>query len=390
MIPLFKVFMSKDIINPVNEKLLSGYITQGSSVDQFEKELSKYLEKEYVLTLNSATAGLTLALRLLKGKNNIDPSNYQQEICTKHDTVLTPALTCFATTAAILANGMKIKWLDVDPETCNVNLDDLKNKLSNSTKVIYLVHWGGRPIDYDKLEEVLEYSLERFGFKPFVVEDCAHAFGAKYNNKRIGYKDGIQVYSFQAIKHLTTVDGGAITLPNQEMYDRCKLLRWYGIDRDKRNFNKKDFRLENNIEEWGYKFHMNDINATIGLNNLPHINKLLEISRKNEQYYNENLKDLKGVKILKINPKIESANWLYTIFVENKTNFIKYMEENGVMTSQVHNRNDTNSSVKQFISKLPELDKVEKELVCIPVGWWVTKNDRELIVNLIKEFSLKN
>ena len=108
----------------------------------------------------------------------------------------------------------------------------------------------------------------------------AHSFGAEYNGKKIGNNNNICVFSLQAIKHLTTGDGGLITLPNKELYDRAKLLRWYGIDRDKRNYKGKDFRLENDIVESGYKFHMNDINATIGLYNLPHIPELLEKNRK--------------------------------------------------------------------------------------------------------------
>ena len=96
-----------------------------------------------------------------------------------------------------------------------------------------------------------------------VVEDCAHAFGAEYNGKKLSNHGNICVYSTQAIKHLTTGDGGIITLPNEKLYNRCKLLRWFGIDRDKRNFKGKDFRLEHDIAEYGYKYHMNDINATI-------------------------------------------------------------------------------------------------------------------------------
>ena len=384
MLSLFKVFMSEDVIKPLNETLLSGFITQGPRVEEFETALKQYIGNPYVLTLNSATAGLTLALRLLKNKD--------ERFCwpgfdEKEDIVLTPALTCFATTAAILANNVNIRWLDVDPKTTNIDLNDLKNKLSEKTKVIYVVHWGGTPVDLDGLKELQDYSFEKFGFRPMIVEDCAHAFGAEYNGKKIGNSENICVFSLQAIKHLTTGDGGVITLPNEILYDRCKLLRWYGIDRDKRNYGGKDFRLENDITEYGYKFHMNDINATIGLYNLPHMDGLLEKNRANAAYFDEELKGVDGIELMVNNPKSKSAYWLYTIRVLNnkKYEFMEKMKDVGIMTSQVHNRNDINSCVEDYKESLPNLDFVEKELVCIPVGWWLTEENLKQIVKNIKD-----
>jgi len=388
MIPLFKVFMSEDVLKPVNDVLMSGQITQGVQVDKFETNLQNYLDNPYVLTLNSATAGLTLALRLLKNK---DDSFGWPGFNDETDIVLTPALTCFATTAAVLANNVNIRWLDVDLESANINFIDLKKKLSAETKVIYIVHWGGNPVDLDSLKEVQDYSYERFGFRPMIVEDCAHAFGAEYNNHKIGSKHtgNICVFSLQAIKHLTTGDGGIITFPNKILYERCKLLRWYGIDRDKRNYKKKDLRLENNIVEYGYKFHMNDLNATIGIYNLPHINHLLEKNRTNAYYFDSHIDNL-NIVLMKNNVKCNSAYWLYSIRVINghKEQFIQYMKDSEIFVSQVHNRNDIHSCVEQYKDNLnlTNLDILEKELVCIPVGWWLIQANLEYMVNTINNF----
>ena len=241
-ISLFKVFMSEDVIKPLNDVLMSGQLTQGEKVEQFEEQLRNYLNNPYVLTLNSATAGLTLAIRLLKDKS--ETMNWPG-FDDSSDIVLTPALTCFATTAAVLANNVNIRWLDVDVSTANISLKDIKLKLNEKTKVIYLVHWGGNPVDLDELDNICEDHKKKYGFKPFVVEDCAHSFGAEYNgvkigSARLGKDNHMCIFSLQAIKHLTTGDGGLITLPNEELYDRCKLLRWYGINRDKRNVKGKD------------------------------------------------------------------------------------------------------------------------------------------------------
>jgi dTDP-4-amino-4,6-dideoxygalactose transaminase len=379
---LFKVFMSPDVIEPLNKVLLSGQLTQGKQVEAFESKLKEYLQNPYVLTLNSATAGLTLALRLLKNKDALP--NWPG-FNDKEDIVLAPALTCFATTAAVLANNVKIRWLDVDLETANIYLEDVKNKLNEKTKVIYLVHWGGNPVDLDELDKICEQHRENYGFKPVVVEDCAHSFGAEYNGKKLGSNKNICVFSLQAIKHLTTGDGGIITLPTANLYERCKLLRWYGINRDKRNYKGKDFRLENDILEYGYKFHMNDINATIGLYNLPHIDELLRKNRVNGKYLDVHLKDYSGIKLMKNNQKCNSAYWLYTIRILNgkKQEFMDKMKDAGIMTSQVHNRNDINSCVKEFEEELPNLDILENELVCIPVGWWLTFKDLNYIITKI-------
>jgi dTDP-4-amino-4,6-dideoxygalactose transaminase len=388
ILPLFKVFMSEDVLKPLNAVLMSGQITQGSQVELFETALKEYIGNPYILTLNSATAGLTLALRLLKNKDERFNWNGFDE---NNDIVLTPALTCFATTASILANNVNIQWLDVDIETVNIDLNDLKRKLNKNTKVIYLVHWGGYPVDLDRLRELQEYSLQRFGFKPMIVEDCAHAFGAEYNGDKIGGKGSegnVCIFSLQAIKHLTTGDGGFITLPNEYLYDRCKLLRWYGIDRDKRNYKGKDLRLENDIVEYGYKFHMNDINATIGLYNLPHIPELLRKNRENAAYFDEQLKNVEGIQLMNNNKKCNSAYWLYSIRVLNdkKQEFMDKMKEVGIITSQVHNRNDINSCVKEFQETLPNLNFLEKELVCIPVGWWLSEDDLKYIIKSIKNY----
>ncbi len=374
-IPLFKVFMNKDVMTPLEKTLMSGYITQGSRVSEFEKELSEYLEIPYLLTLNSATSGLTLALRLL-GVNRDE------------DVVLTPALTCFATTASILSYGVSIRWIDTDPNTGNVSIPDIKSKLTEKTKVIYVVHWGGTPVDLDELDQVLEDHKQIYGFKPSVVEDCAHAFGAKYNNKSLGNHGNICVYSTQAIKQLTTGDGGIITLPTKEMYDRCKLLRWYGIDRDNRSYSKKDFRLENDIVEWGYKFHMNDISATIGLSNLKVIeDEVLKKNKGNAKFLKNSIKN-EAIQLLTTPEKSESADWLFTIKILNgrKQEFIDYMLSKQIMVSQVHNRNDVNTCVESFQSPLPNLDVLEKQIVCIPVGWWLTEENREYIVKCVNEF----
>ena len=379
-IPLFKVFMSETAGPAVTEILNSGYIGQGSKVEEFESQLRNYFNHDYCLTLNSATSGLHLALHLLKKPFTSRASTW--EGLKLGDEVLTSPLTCTATNFPILANGLNIKWVDVDPTTMNMCLTDLERKITSRTKVILLVHWGGYPLDLDKVKEIQNRAKEMYGFKPAVIEDCAHSFGSAYKGKKIGTHGNICVFSFQAIKHITTVDGGLIILPHQELYNRAKLLRWYGIDRES---NRKDFRCEADIPEWGFKFHMNDVCATVGIENIKHASQILEAHTDNAAFYDEKLAGLPGVTLLARNSYFNSAFWLYTMRVERRDDFIAAMKERGIATSRVHERNDKHTCVQEYVSMLPNLEKVVKDMVCIPGGWWVTPEDRQYVVDAIKE-----
>ena len=374
-IPLFKVYMNNNL-EYVTNVLVSGMVTQGKKVEEFEEKLKKYFNYPYLLTLNSATSGLTLAYRLLDLKPGIDK-------------VISTPLTCFATNASILANNLDIIWADTDQHTCNIDLEDVKKKINSNTKVLSFVHWGGNPVNLDKVQELREYALEKFEIDLKVVEDCAHAFGTELNYKKLGTHGNICVFSLQAIKHLTTGDGGLIFLPNEEMYKRAKLLRWFGIDRERRSLPGSDFRLEPDISEHGYKFHMNDINASIGLVNLPNIENILEKCRSNAKFYKENLNNLGSIQLFEEVKDSNPSYWIYTlkILYNRKNEFLQYMKFKGIVVSQVHARNDRHSCLEKYISKLPNLDLLENQIVSIPVGWWITEEQRNYIVECIKEFS---
>jgi dTDP-4-amino-4,6-dideoxygalactose transaminase len=379
MIPLFKVFMNPDAKKDVGTVLDSGYIGQGPKVDEFEYKLKEVFDNDFVLTTNSATSAEHLALYLLK------KSRDGWKGLNDGDEVLATPLTCTATNFPILANNFKLKWVDVDLETLNMDLDDLARKITPTTKAIMLVHWGGYPVDLDRVKEIQKEAYRIYGFKPAILEDCAHAFGSKYKGNPIGSHGNLCTFSFQAIKHLTSVDGGALVLPHEELYTRGKLLRWYGINRET---NQKDFRCESDIKEWGFKFHMNDINATIGMSNLSVVEKeVVQKHKDNAKYYNNHLKNIPGVTLLKNEKGWESAYWIYTIKVDNRDSFMNFMKEKEIVVSRVHERNDLHTCVREYSSLLPNLEKVVNEMICIPVGWWVSNKDRKYIVDSIKEWS---
>ena len=392
-IPLFKVFMAPTAKEKVGEVLDSGYIGQGPKVEEFEKQLGEYFGNKKVVTVNAGTSALHLALHLLKKPKEDWVKNEYQHVAFSNqnwpgiqegDEVLATALTCTASNWPIVANGLKIKWVDIDPTTLNMDLEDLKRKITPKTKAIIGVHWGGYPLDLDKIKDIQNVFRNKHNWAPVLIEDGAHSIGTKYKSKYLGNHGNFVMNSLQAIKHITSIDGGILYCPHNELYERAKLVRWYGIDRNPKG--RTDFRCEDDIKEWGFKFHMNDVCATVGIENFKHLDDIVNKHKENAAYYDENLKDINGVTLLKREDGFESAFWIYTLLVDDRNSFYKYMEECKITVSQVHARNDEHSCMADFKSELPNLDKTIGNIVSIPVGWWVTNEEREYIVDCIRKW----
>jgi len=362
MIPLFKVAMSRRVEAPVIETLYSGYIGQGSKVNEFEKVLGETFSNPRVLTTSAGTHALHLALRL----SNIGPG----------DEVITTPLTCTATNMPILMQGADIVWADVNTDF-NIDHVSVQEKITEKTKAIICMHWGGYPCDLSELRDISKRH------KIPLIEDAAHSFLSNYKGSLIGeceYSD-FTMFSFQAIKHLTTIDGGALFCKRDVDYQRGKLLRWYGINRESL---RRDMRCEEEILEYGYKYHMNDICATIGLNNFELVDDNVEKCRDNALFYEKELEGVDGVTITQHKDDRLSSYWLFTIMVEDRTSFAYKMGSKGIHVSRVHERNDKHEFSKKFRCDLPKLDSFIDNMICIPVGWWVTKEDREYIIEEIK------
>ena len=372
MIPLLKVpTMADDVSAAISEVLASGFIGQGPRVAAFEDALRERIGNPCLATVNSGTSGLHLALHLAAGQaaDAEDPGE-----------VLSTPLTMVATNWVILANKLRIRWVDVDPSTLNVDLDDLAGKISPATRAIMVVHFAGYPVNLARLTEILDQAEARIGFRPRVIEDCAHAWGATYDGKPLGNHGNIAVFSFQAIKHLTCGDGGLVVLPDDDLARRARRARWFGIDRDApgRGLMAAD------IAEWGFKFHMNDINAAIGLANLAKADNIVRRHRDNAAFYDSELAGIPGLELTQRAPGHRSSFWIYPLLVENRDGFIKRMTEAGITVSPAHERNDAHSCVREFRASLPGLDHVAERLVCIPVGSWVSDADRQHIAGTVK------
>lgn len=366
-IPLFKVFFDESAVQAAAEVLRCGFIGQGPRVEAFEKDLREWMTSPYILTLNSGTSALHLALRL----SGVGPDTE----------VITTPMTCMATNVPIPANGAKLVWADINPKTGNICPKSVAEKITKKTKAVICVDWGGYPCDLAELKAV----TEKHGIK--LIEDGAHAFGATYRKQLVGGIADFTCFSLQAIKHVTTVDGGLLVCSNEEDYKRGKLLRWYGIDREGP---RTDFRCEEDVLEYGYKFHMNDVTAAIGSAQLKFAKKILGAHRANASYYNERFQSVSGagrIQLLDYQSDRVSSYWLYTFRVAARTEFMHFMKAKGVVVSQVHARNDQHTVFRDSRASLPGVDEFSVEQVSIPVGWWLTESQRTKIADAVLEYA---
>ena len=361
MIPLFKPYMSEDCINSLSEIFEKGALTEGEFSDKFEKSFSEYIGNENAVLTNSGTSALHLSAILCGLKEG--------------DEVITTSMTCMATNEPFHNMGIKLKFADVDIDTGNICPKSVKNNVTDKTKAIIVVHWAGQPVDLDAIQKI----AEEFNLK--VIEDAAHALGSEYHGAKIGNHSDFVCFSFQAIKHLTCGDGGALLCKSEKDASRARKIRWFGLDRKY----KGKSRWDQDIEESGYKYHMNNINASIGLNNLKDINFIISSHINNSCYYDSNINNNK-IKKMKKPKKTLSSSWIYSILVEDREGFVSYMKSKNIAADRVHVRNDQYSVFGGKDKNLKNLEIFDNQLVNIPVGWWLTSDNIEYIVKTINSY----
>lgn len=373
MIPLFKVAMSDAAPLFVGKVLRSGFIGQGPEVEKFEDALWSVLPTNFArpVSTNSCTSAIHMVLTHL----GIGPG----------DEVITTPMTCVATNAPILAVGAKIVWADVDVMTGLIDPHSVASKITDRTRAIIGVDWTGRRAPYKRLKQIASVG------NIAVIQDAAH--GPLFNDAYFEeYNRGDYVcFSFGPIKHLTSGVGGAVVPPSMPVGDALRKLRWYGLDRT----SSQDFRCAQDIVKPGMNWHMNDINAAIGMANLP--NMLENISKHWGNAY-EMHRRFKTV----LSPKLdnESNYWVYPILLsseETRTNFKKHLEDLGIMASQVHARNDKHTGYIPSpilghaypVSPLPGVDYFDTHQINIPCGWWLSASDVDRIVAAVNSFEDK-
>ena len=280
----------------VSDTLDGRWIGQGPKVEQFEPAFrSRFGLEGPCVAVGSGTDALHLAFLLAGIKRG--------------DEVLTPVFTCAATNIPLLYIGADIRFVDIDPGTLNISVADLRSKISARTKAIVCVHYGGLPCDMEAIRAIAaEHSIP-------VIEDAAQALGASYDGESIGKSSDFAAFSFQAIKQLTTGNGGMIVFRDQALEEKAKRLRWFGIDRVR----KQKGIWGNDLTEIGYKYDMTDVQAAIGLAGLEEFDEIAALRRSLYRRYVERLRGLSHVRIVDdFDPRKGHAVWLITVAVEHR------------------------------------------------------------------------
>lgn len=359
---LFHPHVPRNASRMVAEVLNTRWIGQGPKVDQFELEFKhKFRQQGPCIAVGSGTDALHIAY-LMAG---IGPG----------DEVLCPLFTCTATNLPLLYIGAKPVFVDVNPLTLNMSITDLRDKVNSSTKAIVVVHYGGLPCDMEEIRAV----ADDWGIP--VIEDAAHALGAAFDGIPVGNLSEFTMYSFQAIKHMTTGDGGMLTFKDASLEPLAKRLRWFGINRE----DKQKGVWENDIHEVGYKYQMTDISAAIGLAGLQGIDEVLYHRRF---LYNQYLNELETVDSIRIvddySPRKFHAAWLFTIIAEDRLNLQRKLRERGIESGQTHYRNDR-YSVFGPQGEFPRMDSIDDNYLILPLHTKMDEEDVSRICEVIRE-----
>lgn len=365
--PLFKVHVDTPRALRLLEGVLnSGYINEGTQVTQLTEALQGRWGTENLSLTNSCTSALVLALRLA----GVGPG----------DEVITTPMTCVATSAAISALGAVPLWADVDPESGMISARDVVGLMgTHHVKAVVAVAWAGTPPDLDGLDFV-----RRTGTK--LVLDAAHAFDALYRHVPVHEWADYTCYSFQAIKHFTCGDGGALVCADRDDHLRAKALKWFGIDRDKAKDAAGDWRCRQwdvDIPEIGYKSNMNNVAAAIGLSQLPHIDRIVLAHRRNAALYDTHLNGCEWLRPAARPNDGVSSSWVYTVRLDpsrcpvSRDEAIACLNAQGIMAGVVHVPNDTYSCYRTpWVPRaLPGLKAFSENQLSLPCGWWLDAAD---------------
>jgi perosamine synthetase len=363
--PMFKVHMDVEgALGQLRTVLESGFINEGEQVSAFQRAVARFLGVESLVLTNSCTSALTLALKLC----GVGPGRE----------VVTTPMTCVATNTPIDNLGGTVVWADIDPETASIDAGDVERKLTPATRAIMCVAWAGTPCDLDALDAL----ARRRGIP--LIHDAAHAFGATWRGRPLSDFADFTCYSFQAIKHLSCGDGGALVCRDAEPFVLARKLKWFGYDRDAHKDQRGEWkgqRWDADIEpgEIGYKYNMNNIAAAIGLSQMPHLPRILDQHRRNGAAYRDAFRGSSIIRPLQVPEGAVSSYWVYSTLIVDETvdrdRLLEALNAEGIAAGLVHLPNDLYSAFGKYGAELPGVRRFADRQISLPCGWWLSEGD---------------
>jgi perosamine synthetase len=361
-IVLFHPHIPTNAVEAVTRVLKTRWIGQGPLVETFERKFgARFAGDCPTLAVRSGTDALHLAY-ILAGLQ-------------AGDEVISPLFTCTATNVPLLYLGVKVVFADVRPETLNIDPADVRRRITDRTRAIVCIHHGGLPCDMAQLQAIAdEYRLK-------IIEDAAHALGATYRGKSIGQISDFTMFSFAAVKNITTGDGGMLIMRDGSFLDKARRLRSAGIDRKA----KQAGNWENDIFEIGYRYQTSDIAAAMGLAALDEFDDVLAHRRSLLEQYERELVDIPGLSLIGTQRKDRThAAWMCTVLVERREGLQKKLREQNIESSQVHYRNDRYSIFGGRRDDFPNMDAVEDKYLHLPLHTRMNDSDVARICTTIR------
>ena len=365
MIRVSKSNISKKEITAVSKVLKKEYLGMGHEVNIFEKKLEKFLRNKCVC-VSSGTAALHLACQSLG--------------LSKGDEVLVQSITYIASFQAISATGAKPVACEVDPLTLTIDINDLLRKINSKTKAIMPVHYAGNAGELDKI-----YSIAK-KYKLRVIEDAAHAFGSYYKKHKIGHKGDIVCFSFDGIKNITSGEGGCIVSQDEKVISYVKDARLLGVHNDSAKRYKNSRSWEPNVFNQGWRYHMSNIMAAIGIEQLKKFPTALKKRQSFAKIYSKKLNNNSNLSILPSNYNLVVPH-IYPVIFKNKklrNKYKKKLEKNNVQTGIHYKPNHQLKFYKDKKIQLPLSDNLYEKILTLPLHLGLTINQINFICSLLK------
>ncbi|MBQ6921202.1 MAG: DegT/DnrJ/EryC1/StrS family aminotransferase [Bacilli bacterium] len=369
MIKVARACVSKEELDEIKEALDYGYFGLAYKVNELEEQIAKYLGTERnVVCCANGTSALHLALE----SAGVGPG----------DEVIVPSFTFIATAQAVLMCGAKVVLCEINKDDFLIDIEDVKRKITKKTKAIIPVHYSGNVCDMDALLEL----KEKYGIR--IIEDAAHAFGSCYKGKKVGTFGDITCFSFDSIKVMTCGEGGAVVTNDSDVCELAKQKRLLGIDR--KTMHVKDWKKRSwmyDVGTPGYRYHMSNINAAIGLAQIKKVDKFIEIRKHICELYLEELIGTKNVSFEKADWSVASP-FMFPILVENgkRDGLRDYLKEFDVETGISYIPLHRFDLFKDDISKYPSTEDVFSKIVCLPIHPNLTDEDIRFVCAKIKDY----
>ncbi len=365
MISVAKPVMGSEELDNIKAVLGTGWLGMGDRVFQFEQKLKSLLGRKHVIAVNTGTAAIHLAVDAL----GINPG----------DEVIVPSLTFVASVQPVILSGGRPVFCEVDPETLNLDIGHVKKLITSRTKAIIPVHYGGDPCDMELLLGIAESK----GIT--VIDDAAHAFGSKYKGKLVGSIGHMTCFSFDPIKNVTCGEGGAVVLDDDERAQLIIKKRILGIDKDTWNRYKHTRSWFYEVQTTGYRYHMSNINAAIGLAQLEKMEGFFSVRRDVARFYDEALSGVRQIKIFKRDySKVVPFN--YTILAEKRDELMEFLSKHGVGTVINYIPNHIQPLFAGEGISLPVTEKIYGDMVSIPMHAALSMEDARQVVDAIKTY----